>query len=319
MKPTPMPINPTPTTTHPTPMTIVALDLGGTKLSAALLVDRVIRHRSEVPTAAQQGPAAVIEQMVELVQQVPGWERAECLAVAATGRVHGGRVSALNLDTMPGWTDIGLQDELSRRTGKPVTVLNDADAAAYGEFRLGAGQHLRSMMFVTVSTGVGAGIVLDGRLLQSDSGIHADFGFLHAGNGETIEDLCSGRALGRWTRQRGGTGGAAQLIEWAARNADADARLDLAATTLVRGFGDVRVLMGVEDVVIGGSVGLNPAFFGRLQVCEQDRPELYRVRLRAAVLGADAGLHGAALVAERSWEAALTAEGRRSSVPKRRS
>ncbi|MGY2896212.1 ROK family protein [Deinococcus sp. UYEF24] len=221
---------------------------------------------------------------------------------------------------MPGWTDVPLREELGRRTGRPVTVLNDADAAAYGEARLGAGQGLPSMMFVTVSTGVGAGIVLNGHLLQSASGIHADFGFLRAVNGgmgngsrrnsagenngageggETIEALSGGRALERWTRQHGGTGGAAQLIEWAASDAQAEARLDLAVTTLVRGFGDVRVMTGVENVVIGGGVGLNPEFFRRLQVCALEQPDLYRVRLRAAVLGVDAGLYGAALFAER--------------------
>ena len=57
-------------------------------------------------------------------------------------------------------------------------------------------------------------------------------------------------------------------------------------------------MMGVEDVVIGGSVGLNPEFLGRLQLCALKQPELYRVQLRAAVLGSDAGLYGAALAAE---------------------
>ena len=279
-------------------MNIIAVDLGGTKLSAALVTDRVIRCRAEVPTAAEEGPQAVIRRMVNLIQKLTGWEQAGCLSVAATGRVHGGRVSALNLAAMPGWTDIGLQEELRRQTGRPVTLLNDADAAALGEARLGAGQGLRAMMFVTVSTGVGAGIVLDGTLLQSPSGIHADFGYLHAEDGETIEALSSGRALEQWTRQRGGDGGAAQLIGWAARNPAAATRLDQAVSALVRGFGDVRVMMGVEDVVIGGSVGLNPEFFRRLQLCALKQPELYRVRLRAAVLGSDAGLYGAALAAE---------------------
>ena len=279
-------------------MNIIAVDLGGTKLSAALVTDRVIRCRAEVPTAAEEGPQAVIRRMVNLIQKLTGWKQAGCLSVAATGRVHGGRVSALNLAAMPGWTDIGLQEELRRQTGRPVTLLNDADAAALGEARLGAGQGLHAMMFVTVSTGVGAGIVLDGTLLQSPSGIHADFGYLHAEDGETIEALSSGRALEQWTRQRGGDGGAAQLIGWAARNPAAATRLDQAVSALVRGFGDVRVMMGVEDVVIGGSVGLNPEFFRRLQLCALKQPELYRVRLRTAVLGSDAGLYGAALAAE---------------------
>ena len=239
-------------------------------------------------------------QMVRLVRELPGAARAEHLAVAATGRVRQGVVSALNLETMPGWTGIDLQAELAERTGLPVTVLNDADAAALGEAWLGAGLGLSAMMFVTVSTGVGAGIVLDGQLLQSASGVHADFGYLRAGNGETTESLAGGRALEQWTRQRGGSGGAAQLIGWALNgNAAAAQRLERAVSALVRGFGEVRVMTGIEDVVIGGSVGLNLEFFRRLHTCAQGQPELYRIQVRAAQLGADAGLYGAALFAER--------------------
>ena len=256
-------------------------------------------QRTQVATAASQGPDAVIEQMVRLVRELPGSPEAECLAVAATGRVRQGVVSALNLETMPGWTGIDLESELAGRSGLPVVVLNDADAAALGEARLGAGKGLAAMMFVTISTGVGAGIVLDGNLLQSASGSHADFGYLRAANGQTTESLAGGRALGQWTLQHGGSGGAARLIEWARSDVAANERLELAVSALVRGVGEVRVMTGVEDVVIGGSVGLNPEFFGRLKRGVQAQPELYRVNLRPAALGADAGLYGAAEFAER--------------------
>ena len=259
-------------------------------------------QRARVVTAASQGPDAVIRQMVRLVRELPASSGAEYLAVAATGQIHGGKVSALNLETMPGWTGIDLRAELAERTGLPVAVLNDADAAALGEARLGAGLGLAAMMFVTVSTGVGAGIVLDDKLLQSATGIHADFGYLRAENGQTIESLAGGRALELWTRQHGGSGGAAQLIGWAKGSMAANERLDLAVSALVRGFGEVRVMTGVEDIVIGGSVGLNPEFFRRMQTCAQKQPEPYRVRLRPAELGTDAGLYGAALFAEQRRE-----------------
>ena len=262
-------------------------------------MDHLIVQRAQVVTAASQGPEAVMGQMVRLLRELPGSAQAGHLAVAATGRVRQGVVSALNLETMPGWIGIDLRTALAERTGLPVTVLNDADAAALGEARLGAGLGLAAMMFVTVSTGVGAGIVLGGQLLQSASGVHADFGYLRAENGHTTESLAGGRALEQWTRQHGGSGGAAQLIGWALDgNTAAAERLDLAVSALVRGFGEVRVMMGIENVVIGGSVGLNPEFFRRLRACAQEQPELYRVRLWPAQLGADAGLYGAALFAE---------------------
>ena len=196
---------------------------------------------------------------------------------------------------MPGWTDILLAAELAAQSGLPITVLNDADADAFGEARLGAGQASGNMMFVTVSTGVGAGIVLDGRLLQAESGLHAEFGLLRVEENQTTEDVAGGRALERWTREHGGTGGAARLIMWAqGGNAAAAERLERAVSALVRGFGEARVLTGLEDVVIGGSVGLNPEFYRRLRASAETQQGRSRVHLRPALLGAEAGLIGAA-------------------------
>ena len=276
-------------------MNIVALDVGGTKLAAAYLSNRVLRQRIEVATAADLGPDAVIDQMVQSVSVLP---QATALAVACTGRVHGGLVTALNLQIMPGWTNIALHHHLERRTGLPVTLVNDADAAAYGEARLGAGQSAQSLLFVTISTGVGAGLILNGQLLTSASGIHSDFGYLRTPSGETIEAVAGGRALAQWMSAHHQTGGARQLVDWSRTNVQASERLDLAVSSLVRGFGDVRVLTGVETVVVGGSVGLNPEVFRRLQYAVNLQPEMYRVHLAPAALGPDAGLYGAALLAE---------------------
>lgn len=280
----------------------IAVDLGGTKLAVAHVVDGKIGFRLEQPTAAPLGPAAVTGQIVRMVEEARqrGAGDVARLGVAATGRVHGGRVTALNLETMPGWTDVPLHDDLQRLTHLPTTLVNDADAAALAEARLGAGQGAAAMMFVTVSTGVGAGIVLNGELLQSASGIHADFGYLRTETGETVEEVCGGRALERWNVSHGGQGGARQLIGRAQSEPQAAARLDQAALALVRGFGAVRVLTGIENVVIGGSVGLNPLFLDRLRHRAQAEKILYRVNIHAAALGADAGLYGAALFASPS-------------------
>ena len=280
-------------------MTVIAVDLGGTKLAVARVEHGVVLDRREVPTSADRTPAAVIEQIVEQIGALPPGVPATRLAVAATGRVHGGRVTALNQSTMPGWVDVNLQETLERLTGLSTVVINDADAAALAESKRGAGQHADAMLFVTVSTGIGAGAVLNGQLLQSASGIHADFGFLRTADGlSTIEDVAGGRPLERWMHQHRGNGGAAQLVSLADHEPQAAARLHLAVDALVRGFGDVRVMLGTEDVVIGGSVGLNPVFFAALSGKCAVQPDLYRVRPQRALLGADAGLHGAALFAE---------------------
>jgi N-acylmannosamine kinase len=280
-------------------MKVVSVDLGGTKLAAALIEQRVILQRLEVPTASQLGPEGVNDQIANLIRSlVPAGETVQ-VAVAATERVQHGRVTALNSLTMPGWTDIDLPLALQRRTGLRATVLNDADAAALGEAKLGAGLGSDAVMFVTVSSGIGVGVVLNGELLRSISGLQADLGYLRLSGGATVEELAGGRALERWVHEHGGTGGAAQLIRWAAERPAAADRLALAVRTLVWAFGQARVLTGIDDVVVGGSVGLNPVFFQALKIGAEAEPDLYRVRLHTARLGADAGLYGAALFAGR--------------------
>src|SRR5699024_1050352 len=95
---------------------------------------------------------------------LPGGADPARLAVAVTGHVHDGCVTAVNTGTMTGWDAYPLGQRLGAITGAQVSVLNDAHAATWGEYRYGAGAGSRHFAFVTVSTGLGSGFVLDGRL-----------------------------------------------------------------------------------------------------------------------------------------------------------
>jgi predicted NBD/HSP70 family sugar kinase len=172
----------------------LALDLGGTKTSAALVRGRVAAERRVAPTPAQEGPEAVVEAAVGLL--APWLDRADAVCVAATGHVRGGTVSAINRATMPGWDEFPLAAALEARCGRPVRLVNDAHAAAWGEARFGAGRGVDDFAFVTVSTGVGGGLVAGGRLLLGARGLAGHLGFWRgAGGGATAADAAATGAV----------------------------------------------------------------------------------------------------------------------------
>ena len=287
----------------------LALDIGGTSLRAALIVGSRVMERQETPTPRPATPAAVLEAVTTLA--APLVARAGRVGVACAGAVTGGRVTATASATFPGWTDVPLAQTLGSVLGKPVGLLNDARAAAWGEARVGAGVGVSEFMFVTVSTGVGAGLILGGRLHQAGNGLDAELGFtflpsapgagfLHPQLGplEALEHQSSGTALGR-AAQALGLPDPRTLMDRAAQG-DARARLSVqrGAAQLAWKCADVAALLGVTRVALGGSVGLRPEYLEDVRAALALFPERFRPVLVAAQLGADAGLIGAALWAQ---------------------
>lgn len=118
---------------------MAALDMGGTRLAAALAQGGQLAHRCQAATLPDRRPEAMLEAVLDLLE--PLLPQAKALAVAATGTVYEGRVTAPNQQTLP-WVDVDLQGLLSRHAGLPVFVLNDADA--WGEARYGAGRGVQN-------------------------------------------------------------------------------------------------------------------------------------------------------------------------------
>ena len=141
-------------------------DLGGTELRAAIVSETgELRGLATTATDAAGGPDAVIEQVVALLRRVvegAGPLDVEGLGMAAPGPLDPVAGIALAPPTLQGWREVPLAALLSKRLGMPVRLENDANAAALGEWRFGAGQGTASMVFVTVSTGIGGGVIADG-------------------------------------------------------------------------------------------------------------------------------------------------------------
>lgn len=269
----------------------LAFDIGGTKTLAALVQGREVLERRTIPTPAKVGSDAWLAAIAGLAE---GWAgRFTHAAAAVTGRIDGRIWSALNPGTLAIPADYPLAERLGARLGLPVTAVNDAQAAAWGEYRFGAGQG-RDMVFLTVSSGIGGGIVLNGRLLRGARGIAGSLGQVPVAQPEgpvRLETLASGFgiAAAAGTDDARAVFAAAQTGESAAQ-----AVLQAAATRLATALAGLQALVDPQRVVIGGGVGMAPGFLDLLRKALAAHPAVLIPELAPAELGADAGIIGVA-------------------------
>ncbi|MDL2409352.1 ROK family protein [Rhizobium calliandrae] len=311
----------------------LAFDLGGTELRAALVSDKGnLLSFSVVPTHAAEGPAAVIQQIELLagavLAQTPDLSPVG-IGIGAPGPLDPEAGIVIAPPTLAGWYEVPLADILSSRFQLPVRLENDANAAALGEWRYGAGRGARSMVFVTVSTGIGGGVIVDGRILHGRRGLAAEIGHMTITNeGERcfcgaigcFEAVASGTALGRRatarTRQFDGSqlrqlSGDADVtgrhVVEAARKGDAQA-LELLhgeARWLGIGFTNLLHLYSPDILVMGGGIShgfdlLQEAMTATIR--DRAMPAYRDVPIVPAQLGGHAGLIGAASLVLRSNE-----------------
>lgn len=285
---------------------LLALDIGGTSIRAALVQGSQILERRDTTTPKPATPDAVIAAALALA--LPLSSQARAVGVACAGAVAGGHVTATATHTFPDWTDIPLSVELGRKLGLPCAALNDARAAAWGEYVAGSGQGSTEFMFVTVSTGVGAGLILGGQLHLAANGLDAELGFVSVparwGPGVTIPTLgnlgplefeSSGTALGARAQALGFSSARALCDAAEAGDTRAEAEYLHSAALLAWKLADVAALLGVTRVALGGSVGLRAGYLDRVHASLGHFPECYQPEVVHARQGADAGLLGAAL------------------------
>ena len=273
---------------------VLAIDLGGTKTLLGLVNGGTCGQAVRIATPGAGGPSAWLDAVAEAAGPWRGaYARA---AIAVTGLVAQGRWWALNPDVLPVPAGFPLVDELAARLGVPVCALNDAQAAAWGEYRFGAGQGC-DLVFVTVSTGIGAGIVLGGRLLTGHRGLAGHIGQFRAEavDAPWLEHLAAGGALTRDAIAAGHAGDGQKLFAAAADgDAWAEHLLSRAARRIAAALASVQALLDPDCIVVGGGVGLAPGFLARLRGELAGLPDPLRPDLREAALGARAGLLGVA-------------------------
>lgn len=304
----------------------LGIDLGGTQLRLALVdpAGAVVRRAAAATDLA--GPAAVLGQIERLYGELGAAEaRPIGIGVSAPGPLDSETGSIIAIPTLPGWNDFPLAAALTEAFGLPVVVENDGIAAANGEWRFGAARGARHFVYVTVSTGIGGGVVVDGRLLHGRRGLAGHVGHMivepggprcSCGAKGCFEALASGSALARAAREAAAawpdslvakqapdTITGRDVVE-AARTGDALALALLAreAEWLGLGFASLAHLYSPEMIVMGGGVSqafdlLQDGIAASFRAAAM--PPFREVKLAPAGLGDNAGLAGAAALA---WE-----------------
>jgi glucokinase len=314
---------------------VLGIDLGGTKI-LSLCLDEALRAagRDLRPTDADQGPAAVIERLVASALAAAGDKPIVCAGVSTPGPCDLERGIVTTPPNLPGWRNVPLARRLQKRLGVPTWIENDANAAAVAEHRLGAGRGAKHMLLVTVGTGIGGGLILDGRLYRGASGAAGEVGHMQldpagrvcgCGRRGCLEALASGLALtadaaeivaaepqGILARiaasQRGGRTGWAPLpdapvllLAAEAGDAAAAAAIERAGRYLGAGLTNLVDIFNPEVIVIAGSLRkLGDRYLGPARAVVQReafRQHRADVRIVEAALGDDAAASGAALIA----------------------
>lgn len=307
------------------------IDVGGTKIAGGVVdVDGNVLAQERVESPASD-VEAIEEAIAGLVSRLAAEHRIEAVGVGAAGYIDKGRSTVLFAPNLA-WRGVDLKAELEERVDLPVVIENDANAAAWGEFRFGAGHDVDDLLLVTVGTGVGGGLVLDGELYRGAFGVGAEIGHMRVvpggrlcgcGNYGCFEQYASGTALVRNARDAAREGSLlahtlldlthgdldridGPIITDAAREGDRFALEQLAEVGrwLGEGIASLTAVLDPAVVAVGGGVSeagdlllepLRAAFAANL-TGRGHRPVL---EIRQATLGNRAGLIGAADLARR--------------------
>jgi glucokinase len=308
---------------------LVAVDLGGTNMRAALFTDDTPPpvKISKQPTPASEGVEAVINTLVATIEQVlDDGESPACIGIGAPGPLDPSRGVIINAPNLPGWEDIALADRIQEHFNTPVVLGNDANVAALGEWRYGAGQGVSNLIYLTISTGIGGGIIVDGRLLIGENGLGAELGHVTidpngpicaCGQPGHIEALASGTAIATRAAELLEAGQESSLMPYwksgsvtARQVGQAAEEGDPLALRIVEESGhmighylaDLTHIFNPKIIVLGGGVSqIGELLFRPIRAAVKQyamSPEYHQqLEIVPASLGDDAGLIGAMVLA----------------------
>jgi len=314
---------------------LVGVDLGGTFIKTALItLSGEIIRKLEIPSDTGKGPDGVIENICRSIDTIVDqcgltMDAVEAIGIGSPGPLDTRKGIVWNAVNLPGWINIPLRDRIRERFQIHTILENDANAAAFGEYWRGAGRGSALMLAYTLGTGVGGGIIIDGKLIRGSTDGAGELGHItilpegdlcSCGNRGCLEAYASATSLVRRTRQKLNRGAVSILSKWMEEGRSLTAKLideaHLSNDSFARealeevgyflglGISGVVSALNPDTVVLGGGmmgageVILEPL---RREVKRRVFPQHFNhLKIAAAMLGNDAGVIGAAgLVLER--------------------
>ncbi len=298
----------------------IAVDVGGTQLRVATYSEEGVtpHQQARIPTKSSQGKP--IDRLMDLITSVwPVQEKVAAIGIAAPGPTNPKQGIVLSAPNIPGWVNMPLRQTLEDRFGVPTYIGNDANLAAWGEWRFGAGQGHHNLLYLTVSTGIGGGVICDDQLLLGENGLAGELGHVTilpdgplcgCGHRGHLEALASGTGIAAYVLEELSKGRASSLaitpspsardISRAAKQGDplaieayarAGKYLGIAITNYLHVFNPSIVILG------GGVSQSGPLIIKPMQEILQQSVMspgyLTNLTITTAALGDDAGLLGA--------------------------
>lgn len=208
---------------------VLGVDIGGTQIRAAVLQGAQLLSRVSMFTGENPTPERVLPRVFSAVQQAlegvyMNLEQLAGMGVAMPGPLDNRTGIVYEPPNLPGWKEVPLLEILRQRYPLPMYIENDAHTAGLGEYRFGAGRGSPSMVYITVSTGIGGGVILDGKILEGASSTAAEIGHMtidmhgercNCGNIGCLEYLASGTAIARMANEAIAAGQGAELLTFA--------------------------------------------------------------------------------------------------------
>ncbi|HLO84314.1 MAG TPA: ROK family protein [Nostocaceae cyanobacterium] len=286
---------------------VIGIDLGGTAIKLGRFYqDGTCIQSLAVPTPQPATPEAVVTAIVKAIAQIDPENKSLAIGVGTPGPVDtSGRIAKVAIN-LTGWQDVTLADWLEVKTGKPTILANDANCAGLGEAWLGAGRCFQNLILLTLGTGVGGAIILDGELFVGHQGAAGELGLItlnpngpmcNSGNQGSLEQYLSIPAIRRRTGKEpveigelAQAGNQAALQFWQEYGRD----LGIGLTSLI-------YVLTPQAIIIGGGVSASFEFFFPAMKAEIEQRVLATSRLGLQILPAElgnsAGMVGAAKLA----------------------
>lgn len=286
----------------------LAIDVGGTKIAAALVTlndkDAQVEQRMQIHTPQNPSAEALDIALAEILQKFEG--QFDKVSVASTGIIQNGILTALNPTNLGNLAFFPLEESVKKHTDKPITLLNDAQAAGCAEFL--RQDDIENFAFITVSTGVGGGIILNRKLFTGTNGVAGHIGHSLADpNGEVcgcgrvgcVEAVAAGRAIARDAAKWDNPCEPPEVFErFRAGDLQAVTLVEKSAKAIAHLIADLKINLDIQRIALGGSVGLAEGYLARVEHFLAEMPEIYRPEIVRAYYAQDAGLIGAAWWAE---------------------